>query len=430
MKRLFTYSISLCLLALIVFTGCKKDDSYDPQQKTSVGIYYWFTNYNSIDGRWWVRKSDNSVWTWYNAIYKAFNKESKLVQNLNIPLTTVYHEGVYGNNYYQGAFIKNESNNLENAYLQYNSEGADSTYNSVYLKTTEIDDRGIAIGGKSAYVHYHYSDDLKAMRFIRTPQNYFFFYVLQASDSSIINDHPKFKDSLVTIKTDLNLNILTRNQAAVSDTLEYLYHSIFDVQTGNSNIYVTRTEYDYDYYEYLNILETYDKDLNLLNYVTLTDIAPSSTGWSSNDRAFQKIQVTPNKILVFGDRVQSYDGNQVIMMTTFDHQGNYLSTMDIPTRKPSAELKGVEVCPDGKFLLYYTESDEAYGSTYAGVCKIDENGSQEFSLIFPENDPNNYTPCMAYEGTDGIINIFAVRSSQQSAAQTIVVKMDKEGKIK
>jgi hypothetical protein len=428
-KDILKYLICLVVTSSVL-SGCKKDERYNPVQKNSLGVYYWFTNYNSVNSKTWIRTSNNNIWTWYNDIYKIFDPDNKLSRSFNMPIDEVYEPGYYGSAYISGSMINNERGNLENAYFYYNDDGPDPLYYNIHLKTVELSGSGI-VNTKSVPIHYHttYYDYFQTIRFTKTNNNYFFRYIFTSYDTSAAYNYPAFRDSLVFVKTDLNLNVLARTQTTTSDTLIYSYHNIYDLQENNSKIYTTRTDEPYYYYG-ISIFEVHDNDLNLLKTVSAEDVYTGSSSWYTNHKIFQKIQFSNNKIIIFGEKQESGTDQNTLLMTVFDLEGNLLNKIEIKTKKPSSFLQGVEACADGKFLVYYVESDDAERtSTYAGFCKIDENGLQDYVISFPENDPNNYTPCMAYENPDGTINIFAVKKGQQSPEQTIVVRMDRNGKI-
>jgi hypothetical protein len=433
MTKMILKYVCCFTLALLFFTGCKKDDKYEPVQQNSVGVYYWFTYYNSTSTTYWLRSKANSVWTWYSETFKVFGEDNRLSKSFSEPLDDFYEPGYYGNAYLAGSSILNENGNLENICLYYNDDGPDPAFYNIHLRVVEMDAQGYT-NVKSVPMHYHstYYDYINAARFIKTGSNYYIMYAFTCLDTSEVNGYPAFKDSLLFVKTDLDLNVISKVQTTASDTLMGGYHIIYDIQESPSKVYVSRTdlpEYSYSYGS--SMIEIYDKDLNLENKISLEDVYPGASQWYTSSRVFQKIMFVNNRLIAFGEKQEYYTSHNTLLMSIFDPDGNLLNSVNIATKKPSAFLKGVEACPDGKFLLYYSESDESGGSTTSvGVCKVDANGNQEYSLLFPENDPNNYTPCMAYENTDGTVTIYAVKKGQQSPEQTIAVRMDRNGKIK
>jgi hypothetical protein len=420
------------IVSLLLLAGCKKDEQFTPVKKDSVGVYYWFTNYNSTNLTCWLRTTDNYIWTWYDKTFKMFSSDNKLTASFTKPLDELYETGYYGTTYLSGTAIGNENGNFENFCLYYNDDGPDPENYNTQLRVVEMDGNGYtSVKGTPIHYHYRYSDYLMTGRFIKTNSHYYIMYLFTCYDTSSVNNYPAFRDSLVFVKTDHNMNILSRYQVAASDTLLGESQTVYDIRESGSRVYVCRTDKpEYAYYYGNSMIEIFDKDLNLLNKVSLEDVYPGGSNWNTYHKVFQKIFVSGNRLIAFGERQESYSDKNTLLMTVFDVDGNFMNSVNIPTRKPNAFLKGVETCPDGKFLLYYSESDETSETTpCVGVCKIDANGTQDYTLLFPENDPNSYTPCMAYENSDGTITIYAVKKGQQSPEQTLVVRMDRTGKI-
>jgi hypothetical protein len=317
---------------------------------------------------------------------------------------------------------------IENAYLSDTDLGADPSWRYTYLHINQIDKTGFVGNNDSVPVHYSYYYYITSgFKFAKTSSNYFFAYDIRVRDSCVACGNGYYKDSLILIKTDLDLNILSRQQRVFADT-NSSGGAIYDIKSNGGNVFLTY----YDNINYDVCFEALDQNLNTIKKTTVYNINPS---WGSTYNALQSIHVTGNKVMVFGDVTENWDSkSNTLLVTFFDLNGNYLSHKQIKTIKPFATFKGVEPCSDGSLLLYY---DEAYtaGSTsvgYMGICKMSDNAIVDYNFIFPEEEASGYQACFAYENQDGTLNLFARKNvpNNTGGQQTIVVKVDKTGKLK
>ncbi len=427
---LFTYGIFVAFL----LQGCKKDEEYNPVKKTSLAVYNFSTSFNNKYATYWLKNNDNYIWTYYGGYFgstsfKVFDNQNTLVSKYVIPDNKLYPSSGYTSKCYSPITDKNNGN-IQNAYISYTKLGADPNWTYTFLKINQIDKNANVVNEDSVFIHYSYNHDISNLKFTKTNSNYFFSYDYSSQDSCVSCGKGWFKDSLVILKTDLNLNIISRYQRAIptnSCPNQYCQNlSNYDIQSYGSNVYLTYWNGSLSN----NVLEVYDNNLNLINTILVTDLNPN---WTYT-YGFQKIAFTNNKLIIFGD-VNEYINNKTdyfILMSFFDINGNFLSYKKIKPKAIYAEFYGFEKCNDGKFLLYYSDTYNLYGTgDFVGINKIDENGNSDYYFTFPESEASGYKPCYAYENADGTINIFASKKTNNNTGgdQTIVVRVDKEGKV-
>jgi hypothetical protein len=414
---------------ILLCFSCKKE-LVKPETNGKVGVYYWNTDYNYLNYTAWLRKKDNSVWTWYyyskNGMLniRSFNSDNGYELNHNLSKQQIYREGKFGNLVYptQYANIVNERNNIEYAYFSLNDGNEDTTIQTVQLCTGEIDNAGGVHRGKTLDLHYAFDTYLESFKFVKTNTNYYFGYHLYLYDS-LYNT----ADTLYILKTDLDLNVIGR--VTYADTLGSSFENLRDMKMMNGNLVLIYNIYNYPDNE--GVVEILDKDLNLLHTSFLSEDIPESSAWDKYEKtaAYSKIIPDNDGFNVIGSKHLNKSVISTILWSTFSSSGEFLSSRQINTLKPSATIRGIEPSTDGKTIIYYSEGEDENDSyPHAGVAKVDKNGAIEYQFIFPENDPNGYVPCMVYENSDGSINMYGVRSSQQ-ASQTFFVKIDRSGNL-
>lgn len=420
-------------LSILFFTqSCKKDSDYSPVQKTSLGVFNFFSGVNNRYSTYWTKDNNNFVWTYYYGYpattYKVFDYNNVLKYNYIIPDAKMYPTGSCW--FYNHPITDDASGNIQDAYISITKTGSISTWDNTYLKIHQIDKTAKVINEDSLLIHYSYHHSINDMRFTKTSSNYFFCYNYSTQDSCKSCGNGWFKDSLIILKTDLDLNLISKYEKALpSDSCKYSWGcsnmTSFDLLSDGNNLYLTYNDYAKDG----NVLEIYDNNLNFVKRITNSDV---NSNWIGNC-AFQKIAISNGKLILFGATYDDYEyKTSRLLMSFFDLSGNFVSYKEIKPKASLAYFYNYEKCSDGKYLLYYSDAYTPKGiANFVGISKVDASGNLDYSFTFPKDEPSGYYPCYAYENTDGTINIFAYKNTNNNTGgqQTIVVKVDKTGKL-
>ncbi|MCF8424385.1 MAG: hypothetical protein K9H41_08580 [Bacteroidia bacterium] len=418
-------------LSLLFFTTCKKLEPVAPSEKNGIKIFNFFTDYNQIYDNEvnWIRKPSDEVWTWSpKGFYKAFDSEQNL-RDFNIPYATLspgYSPLPNNNNYNlntQNIFCLNFNGNIEHAYLDTINDLSGTSPTKLYLCKNEINQNGNIINQDSVFVNFIYAPFyLNSFKFTKTSNNYYFAF------ESYFNNYNE--DTLYLLKTDLNLHIQSRYKKTRSYTSSYYFDPrVMDIQANGNTVCMTyEVENAYNYYK-RTAFDIFDSNLNFIKKVRADSIITMPA--SARDDAFKKVLIRNNKVFVFGEMEPDYYSSlgKKIYMSVFDLNGNLLVSKALNTKRTYPYLRGIEPTNDGKFIIYYDESD---GGSFdkIGICKMDEFGNVDYSIMFPETDDSSYNSLIVYEGSDGKINVYGYRYFNNFIGlQTFFAKINKDGKI-
>jgi hypothetical protein len=419
-------------LVLVISGGCRKD--VIPEARESIGVYNWFTNTNELNNRSWVLKPDKSVWTWYSyddiAYFRVFGPNGRYETSFDIRFDNMYKQGSDNTVGKYNEFASDGRGALYKFYLSEVEKTADTTLSDIRLHLLTLDNSGNPTQNISSPVLHtrpKYNHSVYGPVMSLAPDGYLIGYAYYEYDSISEMD----MDSLVLLRTDRSVNTMARSIRAFSDLLDpdvYSYPNVVSlIAAYNRNLLVysaQNLDYEYDY-----VLEILDGDLNLVKQVTPTDVA---SGMLDKTMLLSNPIIEADKIVVFGQK-QETKKDCDLTITTLDLSGNLTGMRTIKTKMPYASLKGVEKTGDGKYLLYYTQSDIGPNEKLAsvGVCKVDASGNVDYMILFPENDFSGYAPCMAFENSDGTIQVYAKKNSTNPGAQQVIsVKVTSEGIIK
>jgi hypothetical protein len=440
MKRLIWILFFPLIVLFLAF--CKKLEPNEPIIKDGIKLFNFITNddmpYSPRVN--WLLKPDGEVWTWAkNGDYKIFDV-NQTVSGFNIPYSTIspgkntlpkyfssftYSTDFHTNNIYH----LNSNGNIEHAYLDTINDETGMNSTKLYLCKNEINKSGIIINQDSVFLQDVFLTlDLRSFKFTKSATNYYFAFELnQTSNTTFV-----YTDTLYLLKTDLNLNIQKtyKKPRDYNANTNYSNPEVFDIKTNGTIVCLIYRSVNNDNYNSARAMEVLDIDLNLIKRVRADEcINIPATGY---DEVFKKIIIQNNKIYLFGTLdPEYYSSSSLIKMyvTIFDLNGNLIEAKTIPTKQSYPYFRGVEPTSDGKFIVYFNESG---GGTFdkVGVCKLDQMGNAEYSLMFPESDDSSYDPLFVYEGLDGIINIYGSRYFNNfNGEQTFFVKLNREGKI-